>query len=223
MCRSALSDDRQVLYFYLVLVFVIKVTVGREALLAVQYCYIVLLLKIKMNNKDVVEEDKVQDEGRATEASKEPKVDDEELDALLDGNLNCYNIAFRGFYNGDFITIGLFLDALGGFDNPKVGVAQKQEATDETKVNDTVWSEEFMQQASAEFERNIRLMMGESGSDIGDFSESLLKVSQEAAAKVFENQADSFGASFADTLKYLAEGTESLQVNIPNIMSSSKN
>ena len=176
-----------------------------------------------MNNKDVVEEDKVQDEGRATEASKEPKVDDEELDALLDGNLNCYNIAFRGFYNGDFITIGLFLDALGGFDNPKVGVAQKQEATDETKVNDTVWSEEFMQQASAEFERNIRLMMGESGSDIGDFSESLLKVSQEAAAKVFENQADSFGASFADTLKYLAEGTESLQVNIPNIMSSSKN
>ena len=83
------------------------------------------------------------------------------------------------------------------------------------KSSETVWSEEFMQQASVEFERNIRMMMAESAStgEDTDLSESLFKVSQEAAAKVFENQPDqAFGASFADTLRYLAEGTESLQV-----------
>lgn len=76
-----------------------------------------------------------------------------------------------------------------------------------------MWSEEFIQEASLEFEKNIRLMMAESGGATGDseFAESLLKVSQEAAAKVFERQPDQ-GASFADTLRYLAEGTESLQV-----------
>jgi hypothetical protein len=81
-------------------------------------------------------------------------------------------------------------------------------------TSDVVWSEEFIQEASLEFEKNIRLMMAETasgGSGDTEFAESLLKVSQEAAAKVFERQPDQ-GASFADTLRYLAEGTESLQV-----------
>lgn len=82
-----------------------------------------------------------------------------------------------------------------------------------TQDTDIVWSEEFIHEASKEFENSIRQMMAETSGSSGDsdFAESLLKVSQEAAAKVFERQPDQ-GASFADTLRYLAEGTESLQV-----------
>ncbi|XP_046447097.1 peroxisomal biogenesis factor 19-like [Daphnia pulex] len=123
----------------------------------------------------------------------ESKGDDEELDALLD-------------------------DALEGFDKPlqvpKTKDNVKAEAAAPTdQVSDVVWSEEFIQEASLEFEKNIRLMMAETApgaSGDSGFAESLLKVSQEAAAKVFERQPDQ-GASFADTLRYLAEGTESLQ------------
>ena len=73
-----------------------------------------------------------------------------------------------------------------------------------------------MKQASADFEKNIRMMMAQNGGEGAEFSENLFKVSQEAAAKVFENQSDdAFGASFAETLRFLAEGTESLQVSTP--------
>lgn len=105
-----------------------------------------------------------------------------------------------------------------GFDKPieliKSNVEVKSDATLPSKETDVVWSEEFIQEASMEFEKNIRLMMAETAGATGDaeFAESLLKVSQEAAAKVFERQPDQ-GASFADTLRYLAEGTESLQVH----------
>jgi len=114
--------------------------------------------------------------------------DDDELDALLD-------------------------DALEGFDKPIVPSkpnVEKIQRPDEDPT-DVAWSEEFMLQASQEFEKNIRTMMTESrlGGD-SDFTESLMKVSQEAASKVFENQSDK-GVSFADTLRSLAEGTESLQ------------
>lgn len=103
-----------------------------------------------------------------------------------------------------------------GFENP-ISVSKANDVKPESKASkqtDAVWSEEFIQEASLEFEKNIRLMMAETEGTSGDsdFAESLLKVSQEAAAKVFERQPDQ-GASFADTLRYLAEGTESLQVN----------
>jgi predicted nucleic acid-binding protein len=109
-------------------------------------------------------------------------------------------------------------DALEGFDKPlqvpKSKDVKTEAAAPTAQSSDVVWSEEFIQEASLEFEKNIRLMMAETASgSSGDseFAESLLKVSQEAAAKVFERQPDQ-GASFADTLRYLAEGTESLQV-----------
>lgn len=116
----------------------------------------------------------------------------------------------------DDLVLIVFTDALEGFDKPipsKPKEDAKPDAAAATKETDIVWSEEFIQEASLEFEKNIRLMMAESGGASGDseFAESLLKVSQEAAAKVFERQPDQ-GASFADTLRYLAEGTESLQV-----------
>lgn len=96
----------------------------------------------------------------------------------------------------------------------------KDETTPEAPVEEVVWSEEFIQEASLEFEKNIRMMMAETASGTGcdsQFAESLLKVSQEAAAKVFERQPDQ-GTSFADTLRHLAEGTESLQVKSSMIM-----
>ena len=103
-------------------------------------------------------------------------------------------------------------DALEGFDKPLVSSKGKNDVAPEMKTDEVVWSEEFMQQASREFERSIRSMLEESTSgENSEFAESLLKVSQEAAARVFENQADQ-GVSFADTLRHLAEGTESLQV-----------
>ena len=105
-------------------------------------------------------------------------------------------------------------DALEGFDKPIVPSkpnVEKIQRPDEDPT-DVAWSEEFMLQASQEFEKNIRTMMTESGlGGDSDFTESLMKVSQEAASKVFENQSDN-GVSFADTLRSLAEGTESLQV-----------
>lgn len=108
-----------------------------------------------------------------------------------------------------------FIDALEGFDKPVQSTKPKEDPKPaEASSADVVWSEEFLQQASAEFEKNIRLMMAETGGAAGDdtgFAENLLKVSQEAAAKVFESHPEQ-GASFAETLKYLAEGTESLQV-----------
>ncbi len=108
-------------------------------------------------------------------------------------------------------------DALEGFDKPiQVNTKSKEETKPEAatpKDSDVVWSEEFINEASKEFENSIRQMMAETGGASGDsdFAESLLKVSQDAAAKVFQRQPDQ-GASFADTLRYLAEGTESLQV-----------
>jgi len=71
-----------------------------------------------------------------------------------------------------------------------------------------------MKQAATEFEKNIRMMMAESATsaDDADFSENLLRVSQEAASKVFESQSVDGGASFAETLRSLAESAESLQV-----------
>jgi len=117
------------------------------------------------------------------------KDDDDELDALLD-------------------------DALEEFDKPIVTSKPNDEVKDDAPKDDPVnldWSEEFMQQASQEFERSIRSMMAESGSGgSSEFAESLIKASQEAASKVFEGQTDA-GVSFADTLRSLAEGTESLQ------------
>lgn len=111
------------------------------------------------------------------------------------------------------------LDALEGFDKP---LETSKPAKEEAKGNpeaappsaqELIWSEEFMQQASIEFERNIRMMMAEAGAEGGDpdFAENLLKVSQEAASKVFESHPEQ-GAAFADTLRFLAEGTESLSV-----------
>jgi len=111
---------------------------------------------------------------------------------------------------------------LEGFDKPiqpskpKENVKSVTTETPSAASADVMWSQEFMQQASAEFERNMRLMMadaGAAGGEDSDFAENLLKVSQEAASKVFENHPEQ-GASFADTLRYLAEGTESLQVLI---------
>lgn len=113
----------------------------------------------------------------------------------------------------------LQIDAFEGFEKPvQISKTKEKVASSEaagSKDSDIVWSEEFIQEASMEFEKNIRLMMAEtagtSGNTDTNFAESLLKVSQEAAAKVFERQPDQ-GASFAETLRYLAEGTESLQV-----------
>ncbi|KZS08519.1 Peroxin 19 [Daphnia magna] len=130
---------------------------------------------------------------RSLDSKDESKREDEELDALLD-------------------------DALEEFDKPLQVPKLKDDTKSETpapaeQVAEVVWSEEFIQEASLEFEKNIRLMMAETASGNGgdsQFAESLLKVSQEAAAKVFERQPDQ-GASFADTLRHLAEGTESLQ------------
>ncbi len=112
-----------------------------------------------------------------------------------------------------------------GFDRPVVPQAQPAAAAAkaaeagksvEGDGKEVVWSEEFMKQASADFEKNIRMMMAQNGGEGAEFSENLFKVSQEAAAKVFENQSDdAFGASFAETLRFLAEGTESLQVSTP--------
>ena len=111
-----------------------------------------------------------------------------------------------------------------GFSKPVVAesataASSEEEASDNpaTKTNEMIWSEEFMMQASAEFEKNLRLMMADNTKSGGDteLSETLFKASQEAAAKVFEGQQDqAFGTSFADTLRFLAEGTESLQVVI---------
>lgn len=117
------------------------------------------------------------------------KEDDDELDALLD-------------------------DALEGFDKPIVTSKPNDEVKAETVKSDPInldWSEEFMQQASQEFEKSIRSMMAESGSEVNsEFTESLIRASQEAASKVFEEQNDA-GVSFAETLRSLAEGAESLQ------------
>lgn len=105
-------------------------------------------------------------------------------------------------------------EALEGFDKP-INSSKVKEEKGTTKVpeKDVIWSEEFIKQASVEFEKSIRMMMAESGASGNDtdFAENLIKASQEAASKVFENQQD-HGASFAETLRNLAESTESLQV-----------
>lgn len=102
------------------------------------------------------------------------------------------------------------------FDKPIPTAKSKPEEVkpEEAAQTDMGWSEEFMKQAATEFEKNIRLMMAESAAsgDDSDFTESLLKVSQEAASKVFETQSGDGGASFAETLRSLAESAESLQV-----------
>ena len=107
-------------------------------------------------------------------------------------------------------------DALEGFDKPIPSSKPKPEEIKPTEVAqaDMGWSEEFMKQAATEFEKNIRMMMAESASsgEDTDFSENLLRVSQEAASKVFETQSGDGGASFAETLRSLAESAESLQV-----------
>jgi len=122
---------------------------------------------------------------------KNDKEEDDELDALLD-------------------------DALEGFDKPAVASKPKEEVKAETAANNPMnldWSEEFMQQASQDFEKSIRSMMAESGSgENSEFAESIIRASQEAASKVFEGQTDT-GVSFADTLRSLAEGAESLQTD----------
>lgn len=114
-----------------------------------------------------------------------------------------------------------FTEALEGFDKPVSTPATKEEKASPSKATglekDVIWSEEFMKQASVEFEKSIRMMMVESGASGNDaeFAENLIKASQEAAAKVFESQQDN-GGSFAETLRHLAESTESLQVSICN-------
>ena len=112
------------------------------------------------------------------------------------------------------------IDALEGFDKPAVASKPKEEVKAETAANNPMnldWSEEFMQQASQDFEKSIRSMMAESGSgENSEFAESIIRASQEAASKVFEGQTDT-GVSFADTLRSLAEGAESLQVQTINI------
>ena len=107
------------------------------------------------------------------------------------------------------------LDALEDFDKPiPSSKLKKAEEVKPTEVAQADWSEEFMKQAATEFEKNIRMMMAESATsaDDADFSENLLRVSQEAASKVFESQSVDGGASFAETLRSLAESAESLQV-----------
>lgn len=107
-----------------------------------------------------------------------------------------------------------FTEALEGFDKPVSTPKAKEEKKECMEPeNDVIWSEEFIKQASVEFEKSIKMMMAESGASGNDseFAENLIKASQEAANKVFENQPD-HGASFAETLRHLAENTESLQV-----------
>ena len=85
------------------------------------------------------------------------------------------------------VTHIFLTDALEGFDKPiQPSKPKEEEVKQEASASDVVWSEEFLQQASVEFEKNIRLMMAETGNagDDAGFAENLLKVSQEAASKV---------------------------------------
>nr|CAH0113324.1 unnamed protein product [Daphnia galeata] len=100
--------------------------------------------------------------------------------------------------NGDDEELDALLDGicLEGFDKPALQVPKSK---DDVKA-----------EAAAP---KIRCETASGGSGDTEFAESLLKVSQEAAAKVFERQTRS-GSIFADTLRYLAEGTESLQTEV---------